>query len=43
MRSIAVLAGIVLVRTFLSLSLEVAIDGRWPWQKGATARPPGKD
>ena len=41
-RSIAVLAGIVLVRTFLSFSLEVEIDGRWPWQKGATARPPGR-
>ena len=36
------LAGIVLVRTFLSFSLEVEIDGRWPWQKGATARPSGK-
>ncbi|KEQ05864.1 DUF1622 domain-containing protein [Pseudorhizobium pelagicum] len=30
--SLAVLAGIVLVRTFLSLSLEVEITGRWPWQ-----------
>jgi uncharacterized membrane protein len=32
--SIAVLAGIVLIRTFLSFSLEVEIDGRWPWKKG---------
>ena len=32
--SLLVLAGIVLVRTFLSFSLEVEIDGRWPWQKG---------
>ena len=31
--SIAVLAAIVLIRTFLSLTLEVEIDGRWPWQK----------
>lgn len=30
--SLAVLAGIVLIRTFLSFSLEVEIDGRWPWQ-----------
>ena len=30
--SLVVLAGIVLVRTFLSLSLQVEIDGRWPWQ-----------
>lgn len=29
---LAVLAGIVLIRTFLSVSLEVEIEGRWPWQ-----------
>lgn len=28
-----VLGLIVLIRTFLSISLEVEIDGRWPWQK----------
>ncbi|MFV1918619.1 DUF1622 domain-containing protein [Sphingomonas sp. MJ1 (PH-R8)] len=32
LESLAVLAGIVLIRTFLSFSLEVEIDGRWPWQ-----------
>jgi uncharacterized membrane protein len=32
-QSLLVLAGIVLIRTFLSFSLEVEIDGRWPWQK----------
>lgn len=31
--SLGVLAAIVLIRTFLSFSLEVEIDGRWPWQK----------
>ena len=36
--SLAVLAGIVLIRTFLSFSLEVEIDGRWPWQKGRGER-----
>ncbi|HET9427388.1 MAG TPA: DUF1622 domain-containing protein [Allosphingosinicella sp.] len=30
--SLFVLAGIVLIRTFLSFSLEVEIEGRWPWQ-----------
>ena len=30
--SVGVLAIIVLIRTFLSMSLEVEIDGRWPWQ-----------
>ncbi len=33
--SVAVLAGIVLIRTFLSFSLELEITGRWPWQKPA--------
>ena len=31
--SVAVLGGIVLIRTFLSFSLELEISGRWPWQK----------
>jgi len=30
--SLIVLGGIVVVRTFLSLSLQVEIEGRWPWQ-----------
>jgi uncharacterized membrane protein len=33
--SVIVLAGIVLIRTFLSWSLEVEIEGRWPWQRAA--------
>lgn len=32
-QSVVVLAGIVLIRTFLSFSLEVEITGRWPWQQ----------
>ncbi len=32
--SVAVLAAIVAVRTFLSFSLEVELEGRWPWQRG---------
>jgi uncharacterized membrane protein len=32
-QSVVVLAGIVLIRTFLSFSLEVEISGRWPWQQ----------
>lgn len=31
-RSVGVLAVIVLIRTFLSFSLEVELKGRWPWQ-----------
>ena len=34
LQSLAVLAGIVLIRTFLSFSLEVEIEGRWPWRRG---------
>jgi uncharacterized membrane protein len=33
--SIGVLAGIVVIRTFLSFSLEVELTGRWPWQSSA--------
>ena len=36
-QSLLILAGIVLIRTFLSFSLEVEISGRWPWQKKADA------
>jgi uncharacterized membrane protein len=31
-QSVGVLAIIVAVRTFLSVSLQVELDGRWPWQ-----------
>ncbi|MET7396770.1 DUF1622 domain-containing protein [Dactylosporangium sp. NPDC005572] len=34
---LAILAAIVLIRTFLSFSLEVEVTGRWPWQKRDTA------
>ena len=36
-RNVGVLAGIVVIRTFLSFSLEVEIDGRWPWQRADVA------
>jgi len=38
--NVAVLGLLVLVRTFLSWSLTVEIEGRWPWQprKGAPAQ-----
>ncbi|MEY4328800.1 MAG: hypothetical protein RL703_619 [Pseudomonadota bacterium] len=31
--SVAVLAAIVAIRTFLSWSLILEMEGRWPWQK----------
>jgi len=33
--SVGLLAGIVLIRTFVSISLEMEIDGRWPWRRAA--------
>lgn len=32
-KTVGVLAIIVLIRTFLSFTLEVELSGRWPWQK----------
>ncbi|MGW0159233.1 DUF1622 domain-containing protein [Mycobacterium sp. NPDC003323] len=37
--SVAVLAVIVLIRTFLSFSLELEISGRWPWQQRIREQP----
>ena len=33
--NLLVLGLLVLIRTFLSWSLEVEIDGRWPWKRAA--------
>jgi len=38
MQSVAILGLLVLIRTFLSWSLAVEIEGRWPWQGGPTAQ-----
>src|SRR5262245_36737354 len=35
-RSLALLAGLVLVRTFLSWSLVLEIEGQWPWRRKPT-------
>jgi uncharacterized membrane protein len=32
-RSVGILAIIVVIRTFLSFSLEVEMNGRWPWEE----------
>lgn len=32
LQNMAVLGAIVVIRTFLSFSLELEISGRWPWQ-----------
>ena len=38
--SVAVLAIIVLIRTFLSFSLQVELTGRWPWRASTAVSPP---
>ena len=35
--SVGALGVIVLIRTFLSLTLQVEIEGRWPWQSKGKA------
>jgi uncharacterized membrane protein len=47
LRNLAVLGGIVVIRTFLSFALQVEIEGRLPWRRNepggvaARGRPPG--
>jgi hypothetical protein len=39
--SVGLLAAVVIIRTFLSFSLETEIEGCWPWQRraaGGTSR-----
>jgi uncharacterized membrane protein len=43
LESVAVLGLIVLIRTFLSWSLEVEITGRWPWQRWRAPAGDGSD
>jgi uncharacterized membrane protein len=38
--SVGVLGLLVVVRTFLSWSLEVEIEGAWPWHRSRTGAPP---
>ena len=44
LNNLAVLAGIVLIRTFLSISLEVEIEGHWALAEAPPRRrpPPGE-
>jgi len=38
LQSVIVLGAIVIIRTFLSFSLELEIEGRWPWQRRADGK-----
>lgn len=39
LENVSVLGLIVLIRTFLSMALQVELEGRWPWQKPDTKSP----
>ncbi len=36
LKSVSILGLIVLIRTFLSMSLQVELEGRFPWQRAIT-------
>ncbi len=38
LNGVLVLGIIVLIRTFLSMALEVELEGRWPWQPKSSAQ-----
>jgi uncharacterized membrane protein len=40
--SVGILAAIVAIRTFLSMSLEVELEGRWPWRRDRRVAPDGQ-
>jgi len=43
LESVAVLGLLVAIRTFLSWSLIVEIEGRWPWQAATGAQADASD
>lgn len=42
LQSAAVLAAIVLIRAFLTMTLSVEVEGRWPWQRAGGADRAGR-
>ena len=42
-QNVAILGLIVVIRTFLSFSLEVEIEGRWPWQRSKSVTTSAQD
>src|ERR1700736_2811441 len=39
LENVFILALIVVIRTFLSMALQLEVEGRWPWQRAAGAAP----
>jgi uncharacterized membrane protein len=40
LENVTILGLIVLIRTFLSMSLQLELDGRWPWQRATEPATP---
>ncbi|HEY1189337.1 MAG TPA: DUF1622 domain-containing protein [Gemmata sp.] len=40
LENVKILGLIVLIRTFLSMSLQLELEGRWPWQRSDDPAPP---
>jgi uncharacterized membrane protein len=38
LENVLILGLIVIIRTFLSMALQLEVEGRWPWQRGEEAR-----
>lgn len=38
LENVLILALIVIIRTFLSMALQLEVEGRWPWRRGDEAR-----
>lgn len=36
LKNVGILALIILIRSFLSVTLHLEVEGRWPWQKAET-------
>ena len=42
MLNVAILGLIVLIRTFLSMTLQLEVEGRWPWQRNGVTEHQGQ-
>lgn len=40
LENVLILGLIVLIRTFLSMALQLEVEGRWPWQRAEETSPP---
>ncbi len=40
LENVLILALIVIIRTFLSMALQLEVEGRWPWNRGEELRNP---